>query len=613
MAQAALANACWQKILLGFLCVAAWCLPPRLAAQDRSFDQVSPYRDLLERIRAKGAVRDEAASPKPRSGSLGANEVSSSDSLPAPDRLAELFKLVLGPMPQGRRRFFLPDRTPQAARNAEELRTWLDNAGLLEETTSALLTARPNEAQWVLGSPASRATQAEKSLPEGLTAKRASQSYSLLGWNPGTYAFVQSEHYEVFSQAGEKSSIEVALACESIRQVWQNVFETVLKPDASDQASGLDRIVLFRSRDAYVRALRTIEPRIAISTGYYSPSHRTVFFYWEGAKSLPTLVHEVTHQLFDRSSSYGFDPDKSPGFWVIEGAALYMESWSEETIGGLRIIDIGGWDAPRLQASRFRRLRDQYWIPWDEFSRANGERLRKESDVAAWYSQACGLAHFGLDQTPGQQTTERREKFLKYLGSVYRNEGRGANAFFDSDNGLIQDYDTYLQVSHLQDSPRPPIARRNEIVLTRCDVNDDQLLSWDASSRKLEWLDLGFTQVTDRLFLEVDQPTWDVKRLSLELTNISDASMSSIAAMDNLTELDLTECKVTDRGIAELAKHRSLRKLWVGGTQVSDESIEVLSSIPKLESLIYEGSAITPQGFVQLARKNPLLRRKPRP
>jgi Leucine-rich repeat (LRR) protein len=144
-------------------------------------------------------------------------------------------------------------------------------------------------------------------------------------------------------------------------------------------------------------------------------------------------------------------------------------------------------------------------------------------------------------------------------------------------------------------------------------VKDDQLLSWDASSRKLEWLDLGFTQVTDRLFLEVDQPTWDVKRLSLELTNISDASMSSIAAMDNLTELDLTECKVTDRGIAELAKHRSLRKLWVGGTQVSDASIEVLSSIPKLESLIYEGSAITPQGFVQLARKNPLLRRKPRP
>ena len=613
MAQAALASRCWQKILLGFLCVAAWFLPPRLVAQDRPLDQIHGHGELLERIRAQGAMRDVTASPKPPSGSLGANEVSSSDSLPTPDRLAELFKLVLGPMPQGRRRFFLPDQNQQATRRAEELRIWLDNAGLLEETTSALLSASSNDAQWVLGSPTPRDVRAEKTLPAGLTAKRASQNYSLLGWNPGSYAFVQSEHYEVFSQAGEKSSVEVALACESIRKVWQEVFETGLEPAELNQPNGLDRIVLFRTREAYVRALRTIEPRIAISTGYYSPAHRTVFFYWEGTKSLPTLVHEVTHQLFDRSSSYGFDPDKSPGFWVIEGAALYMESWSEETIGGLRIIDVGGWDAPRLQASRFRRLRDQYWIPWDEFSSATGERLRKESDVAAWYSQACGLTHFGLDQTPGQQTTERREKFLKYLKSVYRNEGQSANALFDSDNRLIQDYDTYLQVSHLQDSPRPAIARRSEIVLTRCDVKDEQLLSWDATSRKLDWLDLGFTQVTDRLFLEINQPTWSVKRLSLELTNISDASMSSIAAMDDLTELDLTECKVTDRGIAELAKHRSLRKLWIGGTQVSDASIAVLSSIPKLESLIYDGSAITPQGFVQLARKNPLLRRKPRP
>ncbi len=608
MAQAALANACWQKILLGFLCVAAWCLPPRLVAQDRSLDQVPGKGDLLERIRAQDPGRDGSASPKLPSGSLGANDISSSDSLPSPDRLAELFKLVLGPMPQGRRRFFLPDLTPQATRRADELRAWLDNAGLLEETTSALMATRPNEAQWVIGGSTPRGVRAEKSLPSGLTAKRASQNYALLGWNPGSYAFVQSEHYEVFSQAGEKSSVEVALACESIWKVWQDVFETAIEPDASNRSGGLDRIVLFRTREAYVRALRTIEPRIAISTGYYSPVHRTVFFYWEGAKSLPTLVHEVTHQLFDRSSGYVFDPDKSPGFWVIEGAALYMESWSEVNVGGLRIIDVGGWDAPRLQASRFRRLRDQYWIPWDEFSSATGERLRKESDVAAWYSQACGLAHFGLDQT-----TERRGKFLDYLRSVYRNDGKAANGIFDPDNRLIQDYDTYLQVSHLQDSPRAPIAGRNEIVLTRCDVNDDQLLSWDASSRKLEWLDLGFTQVTDRLFLESKQSAWDVKRLSLELTNISDASMSSIAAMDDLTELDLTECKVTDRGIAELAKHRSLRKLWIGGTQVSDKSIEVLSSIPKLESLIYEGSAITPQGFAQLARKNPLLRRKPRP
>jgi hypothetical protein len=60
-----------------------------------------------------------------------------------------------------------------------------------------------------------------------------------------------------------------------------------------------------------------------------------------------------------------------------------------------------------------------------------------------------------------------------------------------------------------------------------------------------------------------------------------------------------------------LAGHPSLRTLWIGGTQISDRSIKVLSSIPKLEQLHYEGSAMTQQGFLQLAQLKPQLRKKP--
>lgn len=638
-------NPRWTLFLFGIAVV--WLLPLRLPAQGpfrsdpygfvRSQDaEVSPdtqtqsdslLKSLLERIRSAPARSSVAEGNGKNS---GAGELDSAG-VSSNERIAELVELVLGPSPQGRRRFYLEDHSSNGDLRREKLRRWFEENGLLMDLQKAIAMGieesglQRDVPSWMLGTATSQSEPASSSnglkvpksnrgavggggakLPSGVVAKRASQAYSLLGWNPGTYAVAQSAHFEVLSQAGEKPTVEVALACESIRQVWKQVFEIEDNLSGASAESALERVVLFRTREAYVRALRTLEPRIGISTGYYSPTHKTVFFYWEGAKSLPTLVHEVTHQLFDRSSSDGFDADASAGYWVIEALALYMESWSEESLGGLKIIDVGGWDAPRLQMARFRRLRDQYWIPWEEFSAADGKRMRVEPDIAKWYSQACGLAHSAMDQTP-----EIRAKFLRYVKSVYANDGESANASYVAGDELLKNYDTYLQLSHQIDSPRPGFLRRNEIVLTRCGITSEELLRWPASARKLQWLDLGYTQVSDDLFLDAKEHRWDIVRLNLELTNVSDASLPMIAAMPSLSELDLTQCKVTDEGIAALAGHPTLRTLWIGGTQISDRSLEVLSTIPKLEQLYYEDSAITQQGFSRLAKLKPQLKKKP--
>lgn len=642
-------NPRWYVFVVG---VAVGLLPLRLPAQDTFRGDPSNYvrttiagvtpeaqspsdsflESLLERIRSAPAASSLAEGNGKSSGPAELESARESSN----ERIAELVELVLGPSPKGRRRFYLEDRSSNGDLRREKLRRWFEETGLYMDLQKAL-AMRIEESglqrdvpSWMLGvataesepglsrnGSSNNGLKVPRSnrgpvggggakLPSGVVAKRASQAYSLLGWNPGTYAVAHSEHFEVLSQAGEKPTVEVAVACESIRQVWKQVFEIEDSQLGASAESALERVVLFRTREAYVRALRTLEPRIGISTGYYSPTHKTVFFYWEGAKSLPTLVHEVTHQLFDRSSNYGFDADASAGYWVIEALALYMESWSEESLGGVKIIDVGGWDSPRLQTARFRRLRDQYWIPWEEFSAADGKRLRVEPDIAKWYSQACGLAHCAMDQTP-----EDRAKFLRYVKSVYSNDGKNANATFVAGADLLTSYDTYLQVSHQLDIPRPGFQRRNEIVLTRCGITSEELLRWPASARKLQWLDLGFTQVSDDLFLSSKDHQWDVVRLNLELTNVSDASLPAIAAMISLTELDLTQCKVTDEGIAALARHPSLRTLWIGGTQVSDRSVAILSTIPKLEQLHYADSAITQQGFSTLAKLKPQLRKKP--
>ena len=547
---------------------------------------------------------------------------------PSPQRLSELLDLVLLPNPDSSNRFFLADLSARSKPRQQRLRAALESAGLLEEFQSILQmhadadSARSNAAQAskglslglgdaldaILGSDQKDPPKYQNN--SSIQVKRSSTNFPLLGWGPGTYQSARSTHFAIASQAGDKSTLEVTAACESVFSLWRELFAD--RFDLSIEQNPPFRVVLFRNREAYVRALKSIEPRISISSGYYSPEHRMAFFYWEGPKSFSTLVHELTHQFFDATSIEGsrFDPDNDPGAWAIEAVALYMESWSEEHVGGLRIIDIGRWDAPRVQAGRYRRLRDQYWIPWDEFAYANGKRLRSDPDIAAWYSQACGLAHFWLDS---QGTS--REAFLTYVQSVYRGQGGQAAKALIDDESLRAAYDQYLLTgSHEPGDPkenfnhRPSFLRRNELVLTRCPVQSQTLLNWPLGLRSLGWMDLGFTQVDDDLFTKTGSVPWQVNRLNLESTAITDASMNAIASMKTLSELDLSGCKVTDAGLELLAKHPSLKQLWLTNTLVTDRSIEVLASIPKLERLEVSGS-LTAEGLQELMKKKPRLKK----
>lgn len=578
---------------------------------------------LLSKLRS--IEKFELSTTEPNKPSAQAD--SSLADLPSPQRLAELLELVLQPNPSTSNRFFIADTSSRSKLRRERLRSALQSAGLLgdlesiiesqasspssiEATPNAQLLDRNQALLAILNTDEKNARNSNPNAEDTIEVKRSAANFPLLGWGPGTYQSARSTHFAIASQAGEKVTAEVAQACEVIFSIWQSLFaESFAFPAQQTQAF---RVVLLRNKEAYVRALKAIEPRISISTGYYSPEHRMAFFYWDGPKSFPTLVHELTHQFFDATSTEDsrFDADSDPGAWALEAVALYMESWSEEYVGGLRVIEIGGWDAPRVQAGRFRRLRDQYWIPWDEFSKADGKKLRADPDVAAWYSQACGLAHFWLDSDSAS-----REKFLTYLQSVYRGDGASAANALTDDDTLRTAYDQYLLTGsnppidpNENYSQRPGLLRRNEIVLTRSAIQSRALLSWPLGLRKLAWLDLGFTQVDDSLFTQAGENPWEIQRLNVESTKITDASMQAIASMKNLTELDLSGCKVTDAGLEALAKHPSLKQLWLTNTDVTDRSIEVLASIPKLERIEASGS-LSVEGYQDLIKKKPRLRK----
>jgi hypothetical protein len=552
---------------------------------------------------------------------------------------AHLLGLVDALEPAGRQRFILPLAVSRSKPRVLALRETLESLGILSDIErvvdrrrmdleSSSLPPEESEGRSLLirglqreglrsmlnATPAVRPGLSPGHPWDDMKFSRATKSFALVTWGPGSYSIAKTPHFTISSQSDEKSTLEMAEGCEIAYALWKALFAgEVSQSTPTDSTQTNERtfqVVLFRSRDAYLRTLRAIEPRITASTGYYSPQHRISFFYWDGSKSFATLVHELTHQFFQESEGWtsSFDADKDPGYWAVEGIALYMESMSIRAIGGARVIDIGGWDSPRLQAGRFRRLHDEYWIPWEEFSQADGTRFRREPEIAAWYSQACGLAHLWMDGSP-----QERVQFREYLKRVYQGDGKAAAKELGDDDQVREAYDRYLQQSWQLElrnaTPRPFFPNRIDAVLSRCGVASEWLLAWDSGFRKSSWLDLSHSQVDDALFAPEVQPAWEINRLNLESTRVTDASLTVIASMKSLTELDLSQCAVSDDGIQALANHPALRQLWLSNTQITDASLKTLATIPKLERVAIDGTAITDQGWQALKKRKPNLKR----
>ena len=507
----------------------------------------------------------------------------------------------------------LVDAVDQAADSAESKREWEAGFRLRWQLAglTSLLPASANARQ-----PRKPAWTHSEALESNPVPRRAFANHPRTLWPASSYSAVNTPHFEIASQSDPKSTLEVAVLCEQSFAVWKQLFFKVWSNDqaiAPKYAEALDHkfsVVLFRNREAYGKALRSV-PGIGISTGYYDPNQKTAFFYWEGTKTPSTVVHELTHQFFYEASAkpIALDTDRGLGFWVIEGVALYMESMSTRTCGGGLIADVGGWDSPRLQAGRYRRLHDKYWVPWDEFHSADGQRMRSDPDIRAWYSQATGLAHLFLDGT-----NEQRQSFAQYIDSVYaNNESTAVLGELNDDGKLKEAYDRFLISGPSMQLSRPFFNNRREAVLSRSRLTSQQIMDWPIEFRTTPWLDLSFSQIDDELFVVEGKsvtPSWNVQRLNLESTKVTDISMPSIAESRNLSELDLSNCAITDAGLVALKDHKSLRALWLNQCDVSDNSIAILLSIPQLEAVHLMKTKVSPIGWGRLMTVKPRLKGK---
>ncbi|MBI2825233.1 MAG: hypothetical protein HYX69_11165 [Planctomycetia bacterium] len=265
------------------------------------------------------------------------------------------------------------------------------------------------------------------------------------GWDIGT------EHYQVHTDLGLEEGVRLAVRLEKLYDAWQQLFagfcaseEQLARRFARQTAVRSEprrhKVVYFKSRNEYVRALEKDEPKIGMTTGYYLAAKRAAYFFAGEDFDASNLYHEATHQLFSEIRPVARDIGRDANFWIIEGIACYMESLVEQGDWCL----VGGNEAVRLQDARHRLVVDNYYVPLAELTTFGMQRLQHDPRIAMLYSEASGLTHFLMHDAGGRY----RDALVEYLVAVYTghdNRGTLARIIGKSDGELDTEYRKFIE------------------------------------------------------------------------------------------------------------------------------------------------------------------------
>jgi hypothetical protein len=240
---------------------------------------------------------------------------------------------------------------------------------------------------------------------------------------------IQTENFLIRTDHSLEEGVRLAERLEKLHQVWRQMFARFHTAEGEWRrlfAGGTPRefnrrrynIVYYRSRDEYVAALKRREPRIEQTSGIYMFDDDKAYFYSGAEARDEFLFHEVTHQLFSLTARKTTGRIGAKGnFWIVEGIACHLESLAlgDAKAPGNDWADVGGAETPRMQAARYRRLSDNFYVPLADFCRMTLAQMQQDPRIATLYSQASGLASFLLHGEGGRY----REATVDYLLAVY--------------------------------------------------------------------------------------------------------------------------------------------------------------------------------------------------
>lgn len=435
-----------------------------------------------------------------------------------------------------------------------------------------------------------------------------------LGWRRRSYWRLETPHYSILTNHSPKAAVDLGQRLEDFYDLWQQIFFTYWSNEealAARLAGGNEplararpklNVVLFRNRAEYVDQLSPAQPQIAMTLGIYMDEQQTAYFYAGDETIYPTWYHEAAHQLFQESLPRLVSPGKEQNFWLVEGAAMYLESLAQHA----GFWTVGGWDADRLQFARYRALGGDFAMPCAQLVTIGRDALQKSPDIRKLYAHAAGLVHFLMDGEQGKY----RPALVGCLQAMY--EGRDAADTLAKLTGadlaqLDREYLRYLNVTDADLAGIVSPERLRNLSLGRTEVTDAGLAAL-AGCTNLVWLDLSRANVGDAGLANLVGAS-HLQQLFLEGTKITDASLPILGKLTALEELDLSGLAITDDGLAAIASLKRLKTLYLTNSPISDAGLAHLRGLKQLETVELSGTRVSPAGRKQLQTALPKLAR----
>lgn len=244
---------------------------------------------------------------------------------------------------------------------------------------------------------------------------------------------VAGGYYDLKTSHSLEEGVETVRRLDHLRRVWTMLFLNFLYGEdeliAALRGKPLRTMTtryqafLYRNKEDYVARLREIEPRIAASNGYYLPKTKRAYFFPPSGDMdrhdrdtvRKTIYHEGTHQLFHETRSSRVDPGLRNNFWIVEGIAMFMETFRIENRNGKRCYIVGDITDSRLDAAEFHKTDEGFYIPFDRLVAYGVKDFLKHPQLSKLYSQSAAMTQFLLLDGEGRN----RDRVVRLLGLVY--------------------------------------------------------------------------------------------------------------------------------------------------------------------------------------------------
>lgn len=448
---------------------------------------------------------------------------------------------------------------------------------------------------------------------DSIRVRKQKRKHADFNWPSGRHIVVLTPHFEIESNASEARTKYLAEKLERWQAVWRQLFVEYWSSTAAVKRwiSGDSkftssrkrfRVVFFASREEYVQQLSRTVRGIGKSTGYYSNTERTSYFYDGDEQVQGTWRHELTHQLFRESGRTNKNPLEKQFIWVDEGVATYFESLTDYG----DYVTLGGFDARRIQYARIRRLLERFHIPIKQLSAMGRNSLQQHPDIERVYSEAAGLTDMLFNINNGAH----EKGLVEFMRLIHK--GRVKPTTFESVTGqTYQQWDAQYPEFLKVDSKMVEMSLSQPESRTELSLPDAGLTS-EAFDRiaqcvNLTFLDLSKNAITTDNFVQL-KTCQKIERLILTSSSFEEGPIRGFELFPLLSDLDLSGSSIQDDQLASFKDLTNLRSLRLAVTSISDQGLTHLANVRGLVSLDLTRARVTDQGVAKLQQRLPNLR-----